>query len=480
MGETPKQPSISSKSLEAGDRTVILGGGLAGLAAGYVLARAGRETALVEAESALGGLSRTIVRGDLRFDLGGHRFFTTDEKVDRFVKELMGPELITVGRRSKIYLRKKYFAYPLKPANAVFGLGAGVTAAILLDYARERFRNPLRKTRPISLEDWVVARFGRKMFEIYFKEYSEKVWGLTCDRISAEWVAQRIRGLSLGVAVRSAFFKVGGRALPTLADVFVYPARGIGRVAARLHAGMAGRSTVLTTTRAVALRHHEGRIRSVLVENQTGRTVIEGGEFVSTIPLTALVGMLDPPAPAAVLAAAARLKYRDLVVVAVMVDRARITEENWIYFPEREIPFGRAHEPGNWSPRMVPPGKSTIVLEYFCFAGDDIWSRSDAALVDLTTTHLERLGFIARREVCDSHVVRVPKAYPLFEVGFRKQVEPVMDYLAGFVNLRLVGRSGLFRYYNIDHTIRSGIEAAEIILEITTDRRKIEVAAVAC
>ena len=452
-----------------GESVIVLGGGLAGLSAGYVLTQAGRGVKLFEGDSTVGGLSKTVVKGGFRFDLGGHRFFTKDERIDKFVRDLMEGELISVSRTSKIYMRRKFFDYPLKPLNAIFGLGVPTTLRILGDYGSEKVIGLTKKTEPVSLEDWVVRNFGRTMFNVYFKDYSEKVWGIECSNISAEWVAQRIKGLSLAKAVKNAFFKFSGKDIPTLADRFLYPEQGIGRLSDRLQEEIEKRNEVFTDTRVVGINHADGRIESVAVKNHMCDAEVGGRAFLSSLPLTSLVRMLHPAPPREVLEAASRLRFRDLVVVAVMVDRERVTDQTWIYIQEREIPFGRIHEPTNWSRKMAPEGKTLVVMEFFSFEDDGIWSLDDERLVDITVENLEKLGFIGKHEVLDSAVVRVPKAYPLFDVGYRKHCEVIAGYLERFSNLHVAGRGGMFRYYNMDHAIESGINTAERMIGSEAD-----------
>ncbi len=444
---------------------VIIGGGLSGLSSGHVLSHAGFPVRVYEHDSTVGGLSKTIEKNGFRFDLGGHRFFTRDEKINTFVRDLMGKELITVRRSSRIYMRQKYFDYPLKPLNAMFGMGMATTAGILADYAWEKLKPSSGRAGIVSLEDWVVRNFGRTMFNIYFKEYSEKVWGIDCAKISATWVAERIKGLSLAQAVKHAFFKVSGRDLATLADTFQYPSLGIGRLSDRLREEIEESGEVFTNTSVIRVNHTNFKVESITIRDQDRVFAVPADEFISSIPITRLLGMLDPAPPARVLKAAAALKYRDLVVVAVMVNRERVTDQTWIYLPEKEIPFGRIHEPKNWSPAMAPKGSSLLVMEYFSSRGDSLWNMHDDKLATLTIDHLIQLGFIRKQDVVDSMIVRVPNAYPLFEVGYREHVQVLLDYLGLFSNLHSAGRNGMFRYYNMDVAIQSGIETAEKILQ---------------
>ena len=448
-----------------GNEIIILGGGLAGLSAGHVLTNAGCRVRVFERDHTVGGLSKTIIKDGFRFDLGGHRFFTRDEKINDFVRSLMDGELLTVHRTSKIYMQNKFFDYPLRPLNAMFGLGIPTTMKIMADYGLEKVKRLMKETDTVSLEDWVVSNFGRTMFNIYFKGYSEKVWGIDCSRISAEWVAQRIKGLSLAKAVKNAFFKFTGKDIPTLADKFIYPELGIGRISERLKEEIERENEVFTYTRVERINHSNGRLDSIKVINHGHASIVYGKEFISSMPITNLVRMFNPLPPAAVLEAASKLKFRDLVVVALMIDRRRVTDQTWIYVPEQKIPFGRIHEPTNWSGKMAPEGKTIIVMEFFSFRGDQIWNSTDETLTNITIDNLEALGFIKRDEVIDSAVIRAPKAYPLFEVGYERLCDEIYDYLGRFTNLHIAGRSGMFRYYNMDHAIESGIETAEKIIK---------------
>jgi protoporphyrinogen oxidase len=451
-------------SADEKETTIVLGGGLTGLSAGCVLARAGVKVRVFEKDETVGGLSRTVVRDGFRFDLGGHRFFTKDNRINSFVDDLMGDEMISVHRTSKIFMRGKYFDYPLKPLNAMFGFGIPMTTRILGDYALEKMKGLIRKTRAVSLEDWVIGNFGRTLFDIYFKGYSEKVWGLDCSMISAEWVERRIQGLSLAKAVKNAFFRVSGRDVPTLVDSFTYPQRGIGRISDRLAEEIERENQVCIGAEVERINHSGFTVEGVTVKGPEGREFVRGNEFISSLPLPHVVKMLNPAPPAEIIAAASKLRFRDLVVVAIMVGRRRVTDLTWIYVPEKHIPFGRIHEPTNWSEKMAPAGKTAVVMEYFSFRGDAIWNKGDEELIGITARNLETLGFIGTGEVLGGVVVRVPGAYPLFDVGYREACDVIYDYLQGFSNFHLAGRSGMFRYYNMDHAIGSGIETAEKIL----------------
>ena len=442
------------------DEVLVLGGGLAGLSAGHALAKAGVQVSVLERDARVGGLAKTVVHGPFRFDLGGHRFSTEDKGVEALVHDLLGHEITRVRRKSQILLRGRHIDYPLRPLNAILGLGAPTTLKAALDYALEKLKGEFRPSPRVSLEDWVVGNFGRTLFDIYFKQYSEKVWGVPCNRISAEWVEQRIKGLSLGVAVQNAFLRTKGNTPSTLTEGFLYPSRGIGRIAERLSEEIERENRVLCGVEVSRLRHEAFRIKGAMARRGPQALALEARAFISTLPMSDLVRMLDPSPPGEVLRAAARLRFRDLVVVAVMLDTDRATDQSWIYIPEPQIPFGRIHEPTNWSRRMAPAGKTLLVTEWFCFRGDEIWRASDQELGRRTVHHLASLGFIKEGDVAGWVARRVPKAYPLLEGGYEAHVEKVREYLGRFENLFMAGRGGLFRYYNMDHAMASGMEAA--------------------
>ena len=444
---------------------IIMGGGLAGLSAGVGLSRAGQSVSVFESDSQVGGLSRTVSHGDFRFDLGGHRFFTKNKETEQFVKDILKGEYVTVNRKSKIYMNNQFFDYPLKPANALLGMGIPTTVKAISDYSRERIKNSFREKECISLEDWVVAHFGRTMFNIYFKEYSEKVWGIECHRISEEWVSRRIEGLSLGVAVKNALFKFSGRKVPTLVDKFIYPPMGIGRISDGMKEEIERKNTVHINTRVSEISHSNSIITNMVARNCNAAYDISGDEFVSSIPINHLVSMMNPAPPEDIMEAVSKLRYRDLVIVTIMLNRERVTDLTWLYLPEKDMPLGRIHEPGNWSSCMAPAGKTHIVAEYFCFKNDNIWNSTDEELTSMTVKHLEKLGLIIKEDVFDSCIVKVAKAYPVFEVGYNEYYSKILNYLDNFKNLHITGRTGMFKYYNIDHAIESGREVAEKIIQ---------------
>lgn len=446
----------------AGD-VVILGAGFAGLTAGSLLARSGAAVTVIERDISVGGLARTIEHNGFRFDLGGHRFHTQNKRIEDLVRRALDGDVLEVARSSKILMKGRYFDYPWRPLDALRGFGARGAAAIVFAYAAEQLRRCVRRPVAASFEDVIVGRFGRAMFDIFVREYSEKVWGIECRRIAAELAEWRIQNLSVGAAVRDALFPRSRGGVRSLARKFLYPPLGIGQIADGLRRQIEEHNCVLTGAPVTAVQHSGGRIDTITLRSGGRSGRYRAGEFVSSIPLNRLVQLLDPKPPQEVLDAAAGLRFRDLVIVTIMIDRERVTDQSWIYVPEREIPFGRIHEPTNWSAKMAPAGKTLLVTEHFCFRGDDYWRAEDDDLVETTVASLAGLGLVRRRDVIDGVVVRVPNAYPIFEVGHEDNRRKICDYLDGFANLRVIGRGGMFRYFNMDHAMESGIAVADEI-----------------
>jgi protoporphyrinogen oxidase len=442
-------------------RVIVMGGGPAGLAAGKILTDAGVRTTVLEKDDAVGGLSRTHAYKGFLFDLGGHRFFTKKAELDQFLHDLMVDELINVDRSSQIYFMGKYFNYPPTFINAFAGLGPVMSARILGSFILDKWRY---RTKPVvTLEDWMVKQFGRRMYEIFFKTYTEKVWGVNCDQASATWAAQRIKGMSLLGTVKESLLPSGKDRPVSLIGNFKYPAHGIGRISERLAQEIGKRNEVRLNARAAGVLHKDGKVTGVRIRYRDGREeVVDATHVLSSIPVTELIMILDPPAPERVKEAARSLRYRDLVVVAVMFDRERITEDTWIYIPDPKISFGRLHEPTNWSPAMSPPGKTSLVFEYFCFETDPIWKTPDDQLAADTLKEFAKIQLApgAEQYAFDHCVVRAKKAYPIHEIGHEAPLQLIQSFLEGFANLSLMGRYGQFVYNNLDHSIETGIRAA--------------------
>jgi predicted dehydrogenase/protoporphyrinogen oxidase len=458
---------LRPEALESGDMpshdangsigTAILGGGPAGLTAGYVIGRRGRPGAVFEADGTVGGIAKTIEFNGYRFDLGGHRFFTKLQPVQHLWEEVLGDELLTRPRLSRIYFGGKYFAYPITAKDVVGRLGLVESARCALSYLWAARR---RNSDAQTFEDWVTTRFGRRLYDAFFRSYTEKVWGIPGSEIRSLWAAQRIKNFSLGKAMLTVL-GLRREHVTTLIEEFRYPRLGPGQMweafAARNEEAGIG---IHLNQRCVSLKHSDGRVRSVVMR-QNGDVVEHAVDSViSSIPLSELVLNLDPPAPPAVQSAARELRYRDLVLVALMTTEEEPFPDNWIYLHDPETRAGRVQNYGAWSEDMVKPGTTCLGVEYFCFQGDDIWEMSDEQAVELATQELARIGLIDPSKVVDGVKVLVPRAYPVYDSHFEGAVETLREYLEGFENLQTCGRNGLHRYNNQDHSMWTAMLAA--------------------
>jgi protoporphyrinogen oxidase len=439
------------------DRFVVIGAGPAGLTAAYELVRHGHAPVVLEQGARVGGLARTENHRGFRFDLGGHRFFTKVPPVFALWQEVLGADFLRRPRLSRIYYKGKFFDYPLTPLNALGGLGVWPTVRVLASWVRWRAL-PYRDEH--TFEQWVTNRFGRYLFRTFFETYTEKVWGVPCSELRAEWAAQRIKDLSLGRAALGLLVRPR-RTVRTLIEEFHYPRLGPGMMwDAVRDAVVRGGGTVETGCEVIAVRHAGGRVVGVEVAREGGRETVSGTHFVSSMPVTDLIVRLDPSAPPDVRRAAGRLRYRDFLTVCLVVDRPHLFPDNWIYVHDPGVRVSRIQNFKNWSPDMVPdPAQTSLGLEYFCTAGDDLWRTSDAALVALGAQEVERVGLAPAAAVVDGWVSRVPKAYPIYDGAYAEHLQVVREFVDGLENLQTIGRGGLHRYDNQDHAMVTGILA---------------------
>lgn len=436
---------------------LIIGGGPAGLTAACELTRYGISPVVVEKAHIVGGLARTEIYQGYHFDMGGHRFFTKSEEVQRWWQELLGDQFLRRPRLSRIYYAKTFFHYPLKPLNALAGLGPMQSGLIAISYVRWKLF-PHRQEE--TFEEWVTNRFGKRLFETFFRSYTEKVWGIPCSELRAEWAAQRIRNLSLKMAVVSMFVKPKS-AVTTLIDAFHYPRLGPGMMWNAAQARIEQRGGIVMTASEVVGIHRTGsRVTGVTVRHAGSTATLQAAHVISSMPVAEFLQKLDPPPPVEVLAAAGRLKYRGFLTVCLIVDQPDLFPDNWIYVHDPELKVGRIQNFKNWSPEMVPdPGKTSLGLEYFCNEGDELWSMPDGELIELGRRELEYTGLVKSADVVDGCVFRVPKSYPVYDSGYGECLATIKGYVDGLVNFQTVGRNGLHRYNNQDHSMLTGILA---------------------
>lgn len=450
-------------------KVIIIGAGPAGLTAGYELLKHGIRATIVEADEIVGGLARTVNYRGYLFDIGGHRFFTKWDEVNQLWHDVLGDEFAVRERLSRIYYRNKFFFYPLKPLNALLGLGLWESTRILLSYLRARLMPyPCEE----NLQQWVSNRFGRRLFEIFFKTYTEKVWGIPCTEIGAEWAAQRIKSLSLGTALQNAIFKTKTGRIKSLIERFYYPNKGPGQMWETLAHRLCDNGCQVVVGSPVVKIGHDGRkMTHVVTRDHQGTKSYPGTDFISSMPIRELINSLEPAPPEEIRRAADSLNYRDFLIVSLIVNRKHVMSDNWIYIHDPAVGVGRIQNFKNWSPAMVPDlSKTCLGMEYFVNENEGLWVRSDQELIELAKNELAHLGLARREEVEDGTVVRMPKAYPVYDNGWADSLHKIRCYLEqNLSNLQLVGRNGMHKYNNQDHSMITAMYAARNILGENND-----------
>jgi protoporphyrinogen oxidase len=454
-------------------KVIIIGAGPAGLTAAYQLCKEGVGSVVLEKDDVVGGISRTVNYKGYLFDIGGHRFFTKVKAVDDMWREVLGEErFLRRPRLSRIYYNKKFFFYPLKATNALLGLGLWNCVTMVASYAKAQLF-PVKPER--SFEDWISNRFGRRLYNTFFKAYTEKVWGIPCSEISADWAAQRIKGLSLIATIRNALLasqvKDKGEIIKTLIDSFDYPEKGPGMMWELVAENIQTRGSELKMRSGVEkIFWKRGKVTGLETEVDGKKEKVLGTDFISSMPIRELVKKMEPPPPIEVREAADKLGYRDFLTVSLIVNKADLFQDNWIYIHDPEVKVGRIQNFKNWSPGMVPdPDKTCLGLEYFCFEGDGLWTMADKDLIELGSKELGILGLVDTKDIEDGAVVRMPKAYPVYDGVYVDAVNTIREFLAGLPNMYLVGRNGMHKYNNQDHSMLTAMLSVKNILGANYD-----------
>ena len=452
----------------SGLRPVIIGGGPAGISAAHAIVERQLPCLLLEKDQQMGGLCKTVEYKGFRCDIGGHRFFTKNKEIQALWENTLGNEFLVRQRLSRIYYRGKFFYYPLRVGNALSGLGPAESSKIILSYLKAQ-AFPVRPE--VSFADWVSNRFGKVLFNIFFKTYTEKVWGISCTTLSADWAAQRIRNLSLGRALINALGLRNSGKVASLIDSFHYPRLGPGQ----MYEDMCRRLSrtggeIRSGQEVVEVRHTQDKVTGVLTRNGGSDQLTPCSHCFSSMPISELVIRMSPQPPEAVLEAARSLRYRSIITVNLLFKTKTTLPDNWIYLHSPEVTAGRLQLYANWSPAMVPAtGTSSAGFEYFCFEGDALWNLADADLINTARHDLSHLKFYNQEDWLDGFVVRYAKAYPMYEDGYEKHLGLIKGWLAQFANLYCIGRYGQFRYNNMDHSMLTGMLAARAMLGENVD-----------
>ena len=441
---------------------VILGCGPAGLAASYELIKSGTRPLILEKSDKIGGIARTEMYNGYCFDIGGHRFFTKNEQISQIWQEMLGDDFLKVPRVSRIYYRSRFFNYPLQAFDALSKLGILESSLIFLSYIKAQlFLFSEEKT----FEQWVSKRFGKRLYKTFFKTYTEKIWGIPCHKIQADWAAQRIKGLSLIVAISNALIKTQGA--KSLIEEFDYPLKGPGMMWQRfLEKVEEGGGQVSFNAEVIKIKHENGRIISVgYIDEDNRKKEVVCRHLISSIPITKLVTLFDPKVPDEVLKAAQNLSFRAFIIVILIIDKKDLFPDQWIYVHSPNVKVGRIQNFKNWSKAMLPDHhKTSIGMEYFCNEGDDKWRMSDDELKALAFREFTHLDLAKGGTVIDSFVVRQPDAYPVYDQSYKEHLGVIGDFLGNLNNFQTIGRSGLYRYNNMDHSMQTGMLAAQNVL----------------
>ena len=443
------------------NQVIVIGAGPAGLTAAYHLVKNGIKPIVLEQSDKVGGISRTEKYKGYHFDIGGHRFFTKVQEVQDLWYEVLEDDFVKTPRMSRIYYQGKFFQYPLSAFDTLQKLGISESFMIIWSYLQAK-RQPL----PVedNLEQWVTNRFGERLYKTFFKTYTEKVWGIPCNQIQAEWAAQRIKGLSVKTAVLNAL--IGKNDTKTLIKEFDYPRLGPGMMWERFTEKIeAAGGEVHMNTKVLGMEREGERITRVIAERDGNLIQFEAENFISSMPLNKLVQKMNPVLPSHVVEAANGLKYRDFLIVSLIIDAPDLFPDNWIYIHSPEVKVGRIQNFKNWSAQMVPDASKTCLgMEYFSNIGDSLWSKTDEELIELAKQELKTLGLANGANVEDGVVIRQPKAYPVYDRDYRQHLDVIQDYLQTFKNLQTTGRNGMHRYNNQDHSMLTALLAAKNLL----------------
>ena len=455
-------------------KVIIIGGGPAGLTAAYQLSKQDIPAIVLEKENKVGGISKTVKYKGFLFDLGGHRFFTKVKSVQKIWDEVLSDDFLLRPRLSRIYFNKKFFSYPMKLSKEIFGIGLLNTFLIPISYCKSKVF-PYKEEA--NFEQWVSNRFGKKLYEIFFKTYTEKVWGMKCNEISSDWAAQRIKGLSLTSLFNSLFRKKeNGKVIKTLIEKFHYPRKGPGMMwekMADMIMQQGNKVEINSNIEKIIWNKKEG-VEAVEIYTEDSYKTVKGSDFISSMPIRELIKKLSPSPPPKVIEAAKKLRYRDFIIVSLILKKSEVFPDNWIYIHDPTVKLGRIQNFKNWSPEMVEKEELTCLgLEYFCFENDGLWNLSDEDLIKLGKKELGKIGLAKEIEITDGKVVRVPKAYPIYDDEYKEAVKTISDFINQLKNLQLVGRNGMHKYNNQDHSMLTSMLAVENILGANHDLWKI-------
>jgi len=454
------------------ENILVLGAGPAGMACAMELHKAGKKTTILEKTTRVGGLAKTIEfnEGEYKFrtDIGPHRFFSKNKYLYDFIEDLLDEKWILVKRQTRQYIDGKYYDYPINAAQALKNIGLLKATGMSFSYANALVSYRLFNKKINNFEDYIVSNFGRKLGEFNMLNYTEKIWGIPCKDIHADWAMQRIKGLNLRSALKDALTNKKGKDGPkTLVDSFYYPQYGTGLIYETIAEKIkSGGSNIITKSYPTLIEHADNKINSVeVIDDKGNKKIMHPKKVVSSIPITELINLLNPKAPKKVIEASEKLRFRAQIYLFLTIDKERLTEDNWIYFPNKEIPFGRISEMKNFSKDMSPQDKTSLFVEFFVDEGSDLWNSNSKEIYDLAMKHLEKMGLLRKEEIRNYYVFKKRFVYPLYDLEYPNNLKIIREYLDSIENLIYIGRPGRFQYTNQDHSLEMGILSARSIID---------------
>jgi len=442
---------------------IIIGAGPAGLTAAYQLSESNKKVLVLEKKSQVGGLAETKVFGPYRYDIGPHRFFTKNKEVYELFLEMLGNDAVSVDRKTRILFNNSYFDYPLTPLNALFGLGVSESVVIGFSYFLARVKSYLSISKINNFEDWVVDRFGKKLFNNFFKNYTEKVWGINCKDIGSDWAAQRIKGLSLSTAIKFALFPNSKKRPKTLVDKFYYPRLGAGMLWEKFEEHITNKGIeVIKNKKVISIKKTEDIFSIIYEDSERNKISVETKNVFFSNPLLEFISIYDSDVPQSVIDSAKSLNYRNHISVHITIDK-KLFDDNWIYIHSPNLDMARIADFTNFSDDMSEAGTYPLTLEYFCFEDDDIWNKQNKDIIDFALNELKNI-FDDEFNVIHSEVSRNANAYPVIKTGYQEHIDVIKEWLSGLPNITAIGRSGMFKYNNQDHAMATGLYAARTLL----------------
>ena len=442
---------------------IIIGAGPAGLTAAYQLSESNKKVLVLEKKSQVGGLAETKVFGSYRYDIGPHRFFTKNKEVYELFLEMLGNDAVSVDRKTRILFNNSYFDYPLTPLNALFGLGVSESVVIGFSYLFARVKSYLGISKINNFEDWVVDRFGKKLFNNFFKNYTEKVWGINCKDIGSDWAAQRIKGLSLSTAIKFALFPNSKKRPKTLVDKFYYPRLGAGMLWEKFEEHITNKGIeVIKNKKVISIKKTEDIFSIIYEDSERNEISVETKNVFFSNPLLEFISIYDSDVPQSVIDSAKSLNYRNHISVHITIDK-KLFDDNWIYIHSPNLDMARIADFTNFSDDMSEAGTYPLTLEYFCFEDDDIWNKQNKDIIDFALNELRNI-FDDEFNVIHSEVSRNANAYPVIKTGYQEHIDVIKDWLSDLPSITAIGRSGMFKYNNQDHAMATGLYAARTLM----------------